>query len=57
MENEIKEIVDKASKFLTQSQLKDLRANLLHGAWKQMYDSITDDYTSMENAVTEVEVV
>jgi division protein CdvB (Snf7/Vps24/ESCRT-III family) len=57
MENEIKEIVNKASKFLTQSQLKDLRVNLLHGAWKQMYDSITDDYTSIENAVEEVEVV
>ena len=57
MENEIKEILDKASKFLTQSQLKDLRVNLLHGAWKQMYDSITDDYTSIENAVEEVEVV
>jgi hypothetical protein len=57
MENQIKEIVDKASKFLTQSQLKDLRANLLHGAWKQMYDSISDDYKNIENAVEEVEVV
>ena len=57
MENEIKEIVEKASKFLTKSQLKDLRANLLHGAWRQMYDSITDDYKNIENAVTEVEVV
>jgi hypothetical protein len=57
MENEIKEIVEKASKFLTQSQLKDLRANLLHGLWRQMYDSITDDYKNIENAVAEVEVV
>ena len=57
MENEIKEIVEKASKFLTKSQLKDLRANLLHGAWRQMYDSITDDYKNMEHAVAEKEVV
>lgn len=57
MENEIKEIVEKASKFLTQSQLKDLRANLLNGAWGKMYDSITDDYKNIENAVAEVEVV
>lgn len=57
MENEIKEIVEKASKFLTKSQLKDLRANLLNGAWGKMYDSITDDYKNIENAVAEVEVV
>jgi hypothetical protein len=57
MEKEIKEIVEKASKFLTRPQLKDLRANLLNGAWSNMYDSISSDYKDIEVAVEKVESV
>ena len=57
MEKEIKEIVDKASKFLTRPQLKDLRANLLNGAWSNMCDSISSDYKDIEKAVEKVEGV
>lgn len=57
MEKEIKAIVEKASKFLSKSQLKDLRANLLNGAWSNMYDSISSDYKDIEKAVEKVEGV
>jgi len=48
---EILEIVNRASKFLGEQQLKDLQNDLIHGAWKRMYEGIEADFKLLQDEV------
>lgn len=48
---DILEIVNRASKFLEEQQLKDLRQDLINGAWKKMYEGIQSDFKLLEDEI------
>ena len=48
---QILEIVDRASKFLGEQQLKDLKNDLISGAWKRMYEGIEADFKLLQDEV------
>tara|TARA_R100001460_G_scaffold20379_5_gene42256 strand:- start:1256 stop:1435 length:180 start_codon:yes stop_codon:yes gene_type:complete len=48
---QILEIVNRASKFLAEQQLKDLQNDLIHGAWKKMYEGIEADFKLLQDEV------
>lgn len=48
---EILEIINRASKFLGEQQLKDLQNELISGAWKRMYEGIEADFKLLQDEV------